>query len=343
MNQDQLAIFDNPAFGVRSLSTAINIVPNKDSIWNSMGLFKSEFLYGTNFSIEYKNGVINLVPSAVRGAPGAKNRTGKRHIRSFEIPHFPIEDGLLADAIQNKRKFGSDDQLEVVEEIVNERLDTMADKLDVTREWLRNGAVHGLIQDADGSTMFDLFTEFGVTEEVFDFDFSGSPNIEKTAAEIKRYYRKIKKGETVTGVVVLGSVGFMDKVMQDAETREAYRFFNNAQGKNPNRDSMRDNFTHYGLTFVEYDGTVDYYNPLTDTTTTYDYLADGEARIIPLGTKQVFTENFAPADYMETVNTKAQERYAKQEPMRFGKGIDMEAQMNVLPMVSRPEFLVKAK
>ena len=55
----------------------------------------------------------------------------------------------------------------------------------------------------------------------------------------------------------------------------------------------------------------------------------------------LFVTNFAPADYVETVNTIGLPRYAKQEPMKMGKGIDIETQTNPLCLCTRPRAVVK--
>jgi hypothetical protein len=46
---------------------------------------------------------------------------------------------------------------------------------------------------------------------------------------------------------------------------------------------------------------------------------------------------------METVNTVALPRYSKMEAMDFDKGVQLEAQMNVLPLCSAPRALFTAR
>jgi hypothetical protein len=46
---------------------------------------------------------------------------------------------------------------------------------------------------------------------------------------------------------------------------------------------------------------------------------------------------------METVNTVALPRYAKMEAMDFDKGVQLETQMNVLPLCSAPRALFTAR
>jgi hypothetical protein len=49
---------------------------------------------------------------------------------------------------------------------------------------------------------------------------------------------------------------------------------------------------------------------------------------------------YAPADYIETVNTMGLPRYVKQYPMPNDKGIHIDTQMNVLSFCTRPLALL---
>jgi hypothetical protein len=57
----------------------------------------------------------------------------------------------------------------------------------------------------------------------------------------------------------------------------------------------------------------------------------------------VFVEAYAPADYVDAVNTLALPRHLKREDMPFDKGTQLEAQMNVLPLCTVPRALFTAK
>ena len=49
----------------------------------------------------------------------------------------------------------------------------------------------------------------------------------------------------------------------------------------------------------------------------------------------------APADFVETANTRGQKFYAKQEPTKWNKGIEFHTQSNVLYLPTRPAALIK--
>jgi hypothetical protein len=66
------------------------------------------------------------------------------------------------------------------------------------------------------------------------------------------------------------------------------------------------------------------------------------AYIYPLGVPNLFLTVFAPADYIETVNTMGKPRYVKQYTMQNDKGVHMDTQMNALNWCTRPTTLQRA-
>lgn len=67
------------------------------------------------------------------------------------------------------------------------------------------------------------------------------------------------------------------------------------------------------------------------------------AYFYPLGVAELFIEAYAPADWIETVNTTALRRYAKQEMLDFNRGVMIETQQNVLPLYTIPGVPLSAK
>ena len=64
---------------------------------------------------------------------------------------------------------------------------------------------------------------------------------------------------------------------------------------------------------------------------------------MPSGVPGLFRTVYAPADYIETVNTPGQRLYGKQWEMQNGKGVNLEFQMNALHYCTRPRVLIPGK
>lgn len=330
-----LDIFNNEAFSTIELTNAINVVPNKFGRIGEIGLFTPRSTRTTSVAVEFNNGVLNLLPSNKRGGPATPNRTGKRSLKNFNIPHFSLEDTILAEDVQNVRAFGSETDLEVVQDVVNERLIEMSNKHDITREWLRAGALRGTILDSDGSVILNLFTEFGVTQKAVDFVLgTGTTDIKAKCAEITDHIRLNLLGDTMTGVHALCSRSWFDKFVNHAAVKDAFIY---QQGQNVLRDNMSDRFVFQGITFEVYLGTA-----VDADGTERKFIPDGDVRFFPLGTSSSFYDYSAPADFVETVNTLGLPKYAKQAvDAKFQRFVEIHTQMNPLPICLRPALLVR--
>ena len=192
----------------------------------------------------------------------------------------------------------------------------------------------GEILDADGSTLVDLYTEFGITAKTVNFVLgTATTNVKGKCVEVLRHIEDNLMGEYMSGVHVLCSPEFFDALTSHAKVEDAYKYWQ--QGAVLIND-MRRGFTFGGLTFEEYRGQAS-----TADGTVRRFIAAGEAHAFPLGTIDTFASYVAPADFNETVNTLGLPLYAKQEPRKFDRGTDLHTQSNPLPMCHRPGVLVK--
>src|SRR3972149_1603591 len=155
--------FATDAFDMVALTAAINKVPNNYGRLEQLNLMPPQGVRTRTIIIEEMAGVLNLLPTQPVGAPGTVGTTGKRKVRSFVIPHIPHDDVVLPEEVQGIRAFGSETEMEAIAGVMARHLETMRNKHAITLEHLRMGALKGQILDADGSTIYDLYTEFGLT------------------------------------------------------------------------------------------------------------------------------------------------------------------------------------
>ncbi len=251
-----LDIFSGSAFSMVALTDAINQMPFVPGRIGQLGLFREQGVSTTSVMIEEREGNLTLVETTSRGAPAVQHVANKRKTRSLGVPHIALEDTILADEVQNVRAFGSENQLEGVQNVVNQRLSEMASKIDATLEHLRIGAIKGLILDADGSAViYDLFTEFGVTaytEVDFDLDnASPAPGaVKKKCHDIRR------KIEDELGVVPYDHIhamcgpDFFDDLITHPEVEKAYERW--LDGAFLRQGQARGSFEYAGILFEEY-------------------------------------------------------------------------------------------
>lgn len=326
--------FDNPSFSMSALTAAINILPNNYGLMESMGLFPAKPVRFRSVVVEEKNGILTLLPTMPVGSPGTVGKRGKRKLRSFAIPHIPHDDVVLPEEVQGIRAFGSETELSTVASVMAEHLQTMRNKHSITLEHLRIGALKGIILDADGSELYNLFNLFDITPKVVNFQLSNAAtDVKKKCLDLKRYLEKNLKGERMNGVHCLVSEEFFDALTSHDNVKAAYDRWQDGLAL---RSDLRSGFTFAGITFEEYSGEAS-----DGDDNVHRFIAAGEGHAFPLGTVDTFATYFAPADFNETANTLGQPLYAKQEPRKFERGTDIHTQSNPLPMCHRPAVLVK--
>ena len=317
-------------FTLTQLSQAINVLPNVYSRVASLNLFKWRPQSGKTASIEMRNGILRLVPTTPWGGVPPKNQSGRSNIRSFNIPHMPIEDTVHAADVIGVRQFGTDGTLTAIAQRVNDKLQEMKNKIDQTMEWRMLGALRGVVLDYDGSVIEDYFTAFGITKKSIDFALDDpDTDVRAKCVEVLRWQEDHLQGEVMSGSRALVSPEFFDALITHPKVTAVYQGW--AEAANKLGGDLRKGFTFGGVTFEEYRAVVDGQR----------FIAAGAGHAFPLGTSETFSNYGAPADFVETVNTIALPYYARQQNKDFNRGIDLHAQSNILPMVTRPATIVE--
>ena len=328
-----LDIFNDDAFSAVSLTNAINTSPEGQRVPTLLdALFEEEGVSTTAFFIEREHDGLALVPSAERGAPGEVVTGGQRSAIPFSTLHLPTHAAIRADEVQNIRGFGSESELETVMGLVGKRLLKMRNKLEATIRFQRAGAISGKIYDADGQTLLlDLLQQFGIEQQTHAMVLSNDAT--KVLGKIVEAKRKaedaIADSGIITGWLAVCGRGFWDAFTGHKSTTDAWDRYNDGQFLRDDKRAL--GFQFGGVEWQEFYGQVGGVN----------FIGTDDAYLIPRGVDGLLVTKFAPADYMDTVNTAGQRFYASQEPLPHNKGIDLEAQSNPLSLCTRPRAIIK--
>lgn len=336
-------VFNGDAFSSLSLTDAINAVPFVPGRAGQVAGWKEDSVTTTTIMIEEKGGELKLLNPTPRGGVGEPFSPKGRNARSLVIPHYQVDDYIAADSVQNVRAFGQVDQLEVLSDRVNARLtDHVQQRLDPTLEYQRVGALKGLILNGDGTTLYNLFTEFGVTQEAeIDFDLDNaspaSGALRKACAAAVRKIANNLGGSIVGPIFAECGDNFFDNLLAHPEVVESYK-------GTPMASVLRDGYvTPSGLVYgvFEFGGIIweNYRGAVGGTA----FIDTDKCHIFPTGVPGLWRTVYAPADYEETVNTPGLPRYARQWASPNGKGRNLESQMNALNYCTRPKALLKGK
>lgn len=325
--------FTGTGFDMAAMTAAVNKLPN---LYNRLvPIFPESGITTTTLLVEQMNGTLSIVRSRPRGAPADKVEADKRALRSFVIPHLPVEDTLLPQDYQNIRAFGSDNALESQSDILGRKLQKMKNVIDQTREHLRMGALKGIILDADGSTLSNLYTEFSIVQKTVDFALDDDEtDVRAKCSEVVDHIETNLKGESMTGIHVFVDKTFFDALVSHPNVEKAFASY---QIGNQNlAGDYRRRFEFGGLVFEVYSAV------WTDKDGTSRLaIASGEGHAFPEGTGNTFEEVVAPGNMIEAVNTVGMPYYSSMYELPHGQGMSLWAESNPLPICKRPEVLVK--
>ena len=325
-------VLGNDAFSLTSLTAYVNAQPYVPGKISKLGIFEVDSVTTTTVEIESYAGTLALIPNVPRGGPATQNKHNKRVIRKLTVPHLPLSDTVRADEIQNVRAFGSADPFQGVMSVMDLRLKEMLPKHDATLEYGRMGALKGIIYDADGSTViYNLFNEFGVSQQSQDFTF-GTTTTKRlpVITGVKGMIEDELGAASYEGIVALVDPVFFANLITSPDVLTAYQY-QQGGGSGVLREDLRyDGVTYGGVTFIQYRGKVG----------GIPFLAPNTGIAFPIGAPNLYRTAFAPGDWMDTVNTPGQARYARLYPDQYGKSLLLETQSNPLSFCTRPRVLV---
>lgn len=324
-----LDVFSGDAFSMQTLSARVNEQPFVPGRAGALGIFSESGIPTTTVDVELQAGSLALIPTRERGAPPNQSAHGRRTMRTFKVPHMPIEDSVLAAEMQNVRAFGGT-ELQGIEQLLNQRFSAMKMKAEATIEYGRIGAIKGVIYDADGSTViFNLFTEFGISQTSIDFVLgTAGTSVKSKCHQVVRTIEDQLGAMTYSQVHCFCGKEWFDKFVGHAEVKAAYERYQEGSFL---RTTQRTGFEFAGITFEEYRGKVG----------GVAFVPDAEAYAFPRGVPELFITRFAPGDSFAAVNTPGLPMYAMQERMKYDKGVNILLETNPLSLNTRPGTSVK--
>jgi hypothetical protein len=325
-------IFEDEKFSVSTLTAAINELQSVPGRIAQLGLYSEEGVSTTVVQIEYDGQTLGLVAAKPRGGVGQAVTLAGRKLIPFNTIHLPQRSTMLADEIQGIRAFGSQSELEVAEARVAKYQTKHRQQLDLTHEFQRVGGIKGQVLDADGTTvLLDVYQSFNIVQQEFPMELeTASTDVRLKSDDVADLIEDALGATPVRGVRALCGKVFWKKLISHKSVRETY--LNTAQAAEL-RGKPADSFEIGGVTYERYRGKLG----------GAPFIEDAEAHAFPDGVPDFFITRFAPADYMETVNTDGLPYYTRVEPLRFGKGLEIESQSNPLHLPTRPKAIIKLK
>ena len=329
-----LDIFNNDAFSATTLTASVNALPFVPGRIGQMDIFEEDGVSTTSVALEELDGTLDLIPNTPRGGPALQNQKQKRVLRSLNVPHLPMDDTVKASEIQNVRPFGGGDRLTAIQDVILRRAGRIMSSHDATIEYQRMGAIKGIILDADGQTViYNTFNEFNVVQTQEDF-LLGNPNtdVEGMCETVSGNVETTLGAATYDHIHVLCGKTWWREFISHPKVVTAFQYYQQAGRLSPLSNDLRyKGFEFGGLLFEQYRGKVG----------GIPFIADGEAYAFPVGVPGLYITRFAPAEYLDTVNTVGLPRYMRTFVDPEMRWVKIATESNPISLCTRPAVLNK--
>lgn len=334
-------IFSGDAFSTYELTAALNKVPYKPGFLGGLGIFEQKPVRTLTIAIESREGKLTLVQTSERGAPLEQAEKGKRDIRDFRTVRVAKGSRLRADELAGIRQFGTDSELVQVQGETMRIMTGVRDDIDLTHENMMLGAVQGIVNDADGTTIRNWFTEFDIAQPAeIDFDLdNANPTqgaLKKACNAVIRNMTKAAKGAFVPGTEVIGLCGdnFYDDLITHKDVEKTYLNQQAANDLRADYANVYESFRFGGITWINYRGTDDGSVGIhTD-----------KVKFFPRGARGVFQHAMSPGESFEWVNTPGQPHYAMVIPdEKRNAFVEIEVYSYPLYICTTPGVLLRGK
>lgn len=327
--------FDKP-FELTDYTDELLLIPNTWGLINELGIFRNESVSQHSVTFEESNGTLGLVTDQHRGARNNVNKDDNRKIRSYAIPHFPLDDSVSPQDIQGKRAYGSPDGVETKDAVIARKLERIRRNHAVTLEKARTQALTtGTIYAPNGTVAGNYYTDFNVTRKEVAFDLTNSATdvIAKGEEIIAHIQDNILSGEAVNSVIALCSPEFFSALIANAGVKDAYKYYTSTQEPLRARlgSGLYRRFVHGGIEYIEYRGS---YNGSV-------LIPANDAYFLPVGTSDTFLSYFSPANKFSHVNTMGEEAYTFAYTDPKDEEITLQSESNFLNLLRRPQVVCR--
>lgn len=338
-------------FTATQLGDQIDVIPNLYGLIGELDLFPEQGSAARIVELRYDNHVLRVLPAKERGVSGTPQQSRTAKSIFVEIPHFPEVDLITPADVQDILvQVGNTKRATTVEEEVGKRLIDIKRTHDVTKEWLKAGALQGKIVDGNSATIYDLYAVFGLTKStyVIDFDFgNANADILDKCRQVWQSVTTNLKGEVMTGIEAIVDPVFFQalvshpKVLAFYQSAEQALMLANLIREKSTGEMWGREFRHGQVLFREYYGTAPVKANADAAITSTPFWASKTGTAYPRGTSKMLRLYNGPAHDLRAVNRPGAGIYVSPKILDHGEGIELKSQSNPLPVVRRPEALVQ--
>ena len=347
-----LDVYNSDAFSLTTTMNAIDLAPYVPRRVSDMGIFNEFNESTTTVQWERRQDPLELLmPRLVGEDPNALSEVRRDHV-TMEALRYPVEGRIWGASLQRKRRFGTDTEFVDATTARNREIFKQARALDATEELLRLGALQGIVKNADGTTAYDLFDEFGVsqpTEVALDLANTDGQTLRSNLDTIIRDMHQALLGNRgIDGLVgaVVGDTHF-DLLKNHADVMNSYERFSVTRDvfvMGQLAAGQPGDFLRMTVVFQQFvwNGILwmNYRVPVGQT----QWIDADTAHYFPMGIPDLFQTVYCPdVEYLEFVNTDGFPRYSLAFMDDRERWIDVYSSTVQLNVCTQPQVLYQSR
>lgn len=344
MDELALDIFETDDFKPTTMTEMVGDVDTVPGEIEARGWFIKKPLRTETVTFLKKDRTLELVATSERGTPEHLTTRQAKSALRIEGPRLALRDRISAREAANLLNpvLPYQVRLDNANDLVAERQQELKDRINLTREYMRFGALQGKIYDADGVTVVSDFYELmGIAEPAeIGLNIAGTANgalrgkIEDLIVRPMRAALKGRWRQGQTKVHALVGDAFWRDLMQHNDVRETYLATEAAR-------QLRD---PTAWTTYEFGGVVweNWYGEEYDELT----IATDKARFFPVGAYDTFFEFLAPGEDWTEIGQLGEEWYSIVSPdnrINMKEHVDVYCRTYPFPVMKAPQALLRAR
>lgn len=320
------------------LTAEINRYPRLWGMVGDMGIFAERDIPTTYVEVQFRDGQLSILPAEPRGAAGAATGEETDNGIIVRVPHFPHMGNIKPEDLQDRLVFGSNGQQMMSQDVATaDELRRLRRNHDITFEWLRVGALKGVMKDGRNRTLYDWYQVFNIVKKTIAIDLTDQAlDLMEKFYEVTSHIDDNLLGETSTGVACLMRPEDFQVMTRHPSVEKYYLQHAQALALMGQRADARA-FSFGGIDFMTYRGKAP-----DASGQVQQFIEPNRGHCWPLGTSETFAGHFAPPHHMDWVNrTGAQRIFVSPKTLDHGQGVELKSQSNPVFITRRPELLVE--
>ena len=301
------------------LIASIERAPFVPSQLGASGLFETRGVGGTSIAIEaLPDDDVSESSAIPRGAPAGEMNLEKRSVITFTASTYAKQIPVLADEVLNARAAGVNGARLMVADLRDRAVAKLRNWADFQHEYLRVTALNSPT-NGFGSAPAAAVVAFGASDTV-------AVN-ESLHTNVTIALESALGGVPYSGITAYCSDTYWKALIKSKTVRETYLNYTAAAAL---RGAPVDQFDYLGINWVRYRAQGN------------AKIADGEAKVVPMGVPGLFIQAFAPDDTIDSVGAAAigQPYYLRAYDMDDDKGWRLKMQTHPVMVCTRPTAVI---